>query len=557
MGWERFSRRLSFCLINKVRSERIRAIFIEGVRPYLWLIGLVFVLYIRTVSFQFVYFDDQKLILDNYYFIGNLGNWWRALSEDVFISPVDAYYRPGLTWSLMLDALIGNNSPWIYHWTNVVIHGAVVVLLFSFIDRLGYGRGKAMLVAVLFAVHPALVPAVAWIPGRNDSLLLVWVLSALILFQNFLETGKPRWLVGYLIFWIFALFVKESAVMLVPLTLFWWWREKKMVSINSVFGVSMFYLVSGLFWFGLRQRAMVHPVFGGLAPMLESLVENIGGVGLFLGKAILPVNLTVVPIMRDSSLVYGVVVAVFLTVSFVLTKEKRWSVWLWGWMWFLLFLLPSLIRPDKTSLADFIEHRLYVPMIGIIIVLLESWPVKYIKGRWVLIALPVFAAAIAVNFSYQSNYRDRLIFWKSAVAGSPHHPLAHRNLGVMEYLDRNKQAAEIEFRKALELNPAEAMAHNNLGLIYVEKGDFQKAEEAYKKELEVNPNYDNALFNLGLLYEKTGREDEAEKMWKETLRINPYYTGAYLSLIKHYRENGESVKEQYYTGIVQTLGLLN
>jgi hypothetical protein len=248
-----------------------------------------------------------------------------------------------------------------------------------------------------------------------------------------------------------------------------------------------------------------------------------------MGKIFFPFNLSVLPIIQDTTFIYGIITIILLILFIYFTKNKRWNFILFGFMWFLGFLLPAFIRPYPDIIADFLEHRLYVPIIGIFIVLLETDWVKKIdfkKRSHLLMVGSLILVFCVITLVHSRNFVDKLAFWENAVQTSPHHPLAHRNLGAMEYLNGDLVNAEKESKIALELNPNEQMAHNNLGLIYANENKFAEAEIEYKKELENNPYYDNAYYNLGLLYWQEKRPDEAITNWKKTLEINPNYNVA-------------------------------
>ena len=48
------------------------------------------------------------------------------------------------------------------------------------------------------------------------------------------------------------------------------------------------------------------------------------------------------------------------------------------------FLLISFVKPNS-SVPDFIEHRLYVPIIGILIILFKSDFLEKINNRWMIV----------------------------------------------------------------------------------------------------------------------------------------------------------------------------
>ncbi len=56
----------------------------------------------------------------------------------------------------------------------------------------------------------------------------------------------------------------------------------------------------------------------------------------------------------------------------------------------------------------------------------------------------------------------------------------HNNLGYNLLLQKKSEAAEVEFRKALELNASSANTHNNLGIMLARRGELQAALEQFQ-----------------------------------------------------------------------------
>ena len=503
--------------------------YLEKHRPFLIIVGLGFLLYVQTLFFNFTYLDDNNLILDNRYFLANLSNIFNSFLTDVFhlFNHSAFYYRPLLTISLILDYQFGGIYPFVYHLTNMILHILAACLLFVFLKKLDYKKELAFLFSILFLVHPAITQAVAWIPGRNDSLLAVFVLATFIFLIKYLNEGKTSNLVWSLIFLGSALFTKESGICILPIALFYLYfiYRKEKLSFNKFYFFLGGAIVAGI-WAIFRYFTLRNSVPMTFVEMSKSLYSNSPAIIQFMGKIFFPFNLSVLPIMQDTTFIYGIVSIILFAIIIFLTKNKRWNFILFGFLWFFAFLLPSFIRPNSALVADFIEHRLYVPIIGIFIILMETDLVKKFdikkKSSLYVAGILIFVFCI-ITLVHDRNFVDRLAFWKNAVENSPHYPLAHRNLGAMEYLNGDMVNAEKEYKIALELNPNEEMAHNNIGLIYAHQGKFKDAEDEYKKELEINPYYDNAYYNLGLLYWQEKRYDEAKINWKKTLEINPAF----------------------------------
>ena len=179
-----------------------------------WLIALlVIAVYAPALRHQYTYMDDYGLIVENFKFTGDIRNIFQAFTQDAF-GGKGAIYRPLLTVSFMLDAVWSGVRPWGYHLTNILLHLACCLLLFKLLKTFLSRAGIAALFTLIFAVHPALNQAVAWIPGRNDSLLALFVLASALAFVRYVENRNWQWLGAYLTLSLAALLTKESAVLL-------------------------------------------------------------------------------------------------------------------------------------------------------------------------------------------------------------------------------------------------------------------------------------------------------------------------------------------------------
>lgn len=548
-------------LIDRLIDDSwIERVFLAGWRPFFWSFFAVFVVYAQALFFNFTYFDDQALILENAAYLKNAANLFSAFVQDAFrlVHTSDAYYRPLLTVSLMLDANLGGVAPFIYHFSNVLFHLAAVWLLFVFFIQLGFRRDHSFFFSLLFAVHPLLTQAVVWIPGRNDSLLAIGTLASFICLLRFLERRSWPAYLGHLFFFAFALFSKESALVIPLLALgLVYARQKEALSFRLAGWLIVSWSPILAVWFFLRNIALVNPLQLTWLDVVQSLSLNFLAVIQLIGKVLFPFNLSVLPTMRDTTPIFGVMALVILAALLIPASNRPAYKW-WGLAAFALFLFPSLIGPNGVTTAGFLEHRMYLPLIGLMVALLESDAVSRLRVSRVT-ALSLAAVLLllfsALTYSHSLNFRDRLTFWESAALTSPHSALAHRNLGAMYQLDGADDKAEQEYLAAIKINRNEPMVHNNLGLIYMNHKRIAEAEILFRQELAVNPNYDNALFNLGLLYYQQGLIGNAEALWKRTLEINPDYNDAYRNLAILYYQARDFQTAGRYVRILQQRGL--
>ncbi len=526
--------------------------------PFL-LTGLaVIAVYGKSAKYPFVYFDDNDLIIRNFAFLTAPGSIVEAFKDDVFRSgSSDAYYRPLLTLSFMADAAIGGLDPSTFHITNIFIHLIAIWLAYLLFLRLGYERETALTGSLIYAVHPVLTQATGWIPGRNDSLLAAFAFLSIILLIQYARRPSAWSFTAHAVSFAAALFTKETAFVLwifFPAAL-WMNRDLGRVKKAGWILLAAAWAADTVIWYLMRTAAFEHPVMNSAKDAFLSLWRNLPGLVQFIGKALIPANLSVLPVMKDTTFIYGVISCVLLVILFAVTKEKDHRRIAFGAAWFLLFLLPSFIRPNPDLPADFIEHRMYAPFFGGLIVMLELFPITWLRKRPRLLMSIGGAVAVVfgtIAFNHLSVFGHKIDFWQNAASHSPHYPMAHRNFGAMLYMDGMVEQAEKEYLASLRLNPKEPMARNNLGVIYMQRGDFSRAEDAFKQELTYNPGYDDALYNYGLLQARRGMYDNAVELWEKAIAENPDYGDAYDSLIRYYIFAGnKAMAIQYYNDMAQ------
>ncbi len=506
-------------------------LFLGSWQPYFWIVLAGFLLYFQVLFFGLTYLDDQKAVLGNPFigrgekFFAPTDIWALFKGRDlVTTGEKQLYYRPLGGLFFMLNARLGGQNPFFYHLTNLLLHLLASGLVFSLLVNLGYSRPVSFTSSLIFAVHPVLTNSVSWIIGQVDLLVAVFSLAAFICFLRFLNQGgfRTRPYILHLFFFGLAVLSKENAFAL-PLVCILYFSLFQTRGLKNLLVLILGWSLIGLGWLLLRQSAMTNPMALDFNNVLKSLGTSLPALILYFGKTVLPFNLSVLPVLKDSSFVFGIAAVILALTALWLSKNKNMRLVIFGLCWFLLFLLPCFIRPDA-QFAFFLESRIYPALFGIFLIFLSLFPDPG-SGKF-LILVPVFLLFCFISFTYSRNFKDRMTFWQSAVKSSPHSPLAQRNLGAMYYLDGLYDQAEKRFKEALAINPYEPMAYNNLGLIYMRKGLDAQAEAAFKKELSFNPDYDDANFNLGLLYYREGKIKEAIGLWKKTLEINPNHTGA-------------------------------
>ncbi|MFH1230423.1 MAG: hypothetical protein V1709_02885, partial [Planctomycetota bacterium] len=513
--------------------------------------------------------------------MSNLSNIFEAFNKDVFrFHQVESYYRPLLTISFMLDAQISGVSPWMYHLSNIIIHIIASFLLFVLLARLKYSKNLSLFFSLVFTVHPVLTQAVCWIPGRNDSLVAVFILASFIFLLSFIEknrchrqtreavsdpVGKWRYYGLHILFSALALFTKElglviSAISLVYLLII---AREKILSRNMIALVFGWAMVIAC-WLLARHLAFHNPKTLTISDMFNAIWKDLPATFIYLGKILFPVNLSVLPTLKDSTFIFGYLTLILLIIALVVTRKIRFNFVIFGALWFILFLIPTFSSSEITSIAYFMEPRLYLPLIGFIIILLETGLIRGLleprsagelqpsidgrnplkrdgqsikkieskKGYLLSIGAIVVIGLSILSFSHSKFFRDGIRYWKNVADTSLHDsPFVRHHLGMNFYREgmRLLIMAEQEYQQVLRDNPA-AQRDMNYGYYLEAMRLINKAETEFRKTVELNPAEKVAHNDLGVIYKLKRMYPEAEAEFRKASEIDPAYDGAFYNL---------------------------
>jgi len=163
------------------------------VSVYLFLVAITLAVFVQTIRYDFVNFDDDLYVYNSPAIKAGLTVKGITFA---FISQHAGNWHPLTTVSHMLDCqLYGLNADW-HHATNVFLHIIAVLLLFQVLRKMTDAPWKSAVVAALFAVHPLHVESVAWVSERKD------VLSAVFFFLTlgaYVHYAQSRSIMRYLL----------------------------------------------------------------------------------------------------------------------------------------------------------------------------------------------------------------------------------------------------------------------------------------------------------------------------------------------------------------------
>jgi tetratricopeptide (TPR) repeat protein len=420
-----------------------------------------------------------------------------AFNTDSYFQKQGLYYRPTLTLSLMLDASIGGKEPFIYHLSNLIFHILSCVILIFILNYLSRNQSDEtnseesylknsffnLFTVAFFAVSPLLLNSVAWIPGRNDILLTIFFLLSFFLYIKFYELGKIILRELHLIFFIFALFSKETAIILPIIFLIYSLLIKK----NNLFrkvNIATFvcWIIILFFYFDIRSNVVLP--LENINTLLNNFIYNLPLIPELLGKFFIPVNLTGIPGYSTFNIISGILILLIMIAMIILRKNNR-NYMLFGLLWIIITILPGMFASRGSTNFDYLECRAYLPMVGVVIYmfyLLKSFELSYTLKT---ISITVILIYSAVNFFSSSIYANPSNFYDNAV----------------------------------KKNPKSVIAHNNRALILQSKGKIREAIREFEKAIKSDKKFAEVYFNLGSLLDRVGNINQAEILYTVGLKI--------------------------------------
>jgi len=457
----------------------------------MWILVIaVLIVYLPTLKLGYTELDDSIFIKEQRDYNRDLSNLVTSFKRGVFNPTQDVYYRPLLLDSFILNYQVSGENIFGWHVVNVLLHLLSVLLLFILLRKLKVSELSSFLLALLFAVHPILSQAVAWIPGRNDTLLAVFVFGYLLAALEFTEKGKTSMLLLQSILLLSALFTKETAVFAAPAAWFLivFIEEKKIFERPNIILYSS-WMIMGLLWFFVRSQATLKNDQLQLSAMIQTLPSRLIVLLQYLGKIFIPVNLSVFPILDDTPDVYGFIALFILAVVIFFSGSKNFKRIAAGLSLYILFFIPALLVPASLNDQDF-EHRTYVPMLGILLVLSETVLLKNSikESTQLFLGITVCVILSVINLNHQKNFNDPVSFWTAAVKTSPHSAYANMMLGArLDKTDLKK--SEALMRKAYALDSNQKYINYYMGVMKQSHDSILASEHYFRKELSISDYY--------------------------------------------------------------------
>ena len=280
---------------------------------------------------------NAKSLLD-----GKLWDVWFFAGIDGYL-----YFRPFGHLLMLIDFVIGNQTPWVFHLTNILAHilaSFEVYLLGFLITR---RRTQATVAALLFAVMSIHADAVSWIAARYDVLAGLWFMASLIFFILYRQRRSLKFYLASLGTLGLSLASKETALAF-PLILLlydllftsdwrkdWQWAIARHLPFWLAVGIRLVLFGHGYQGLQISSENIWHWIDGNLVNLLD------------------PLSIDMTSILRWFML--GL-----LALLLYVCRSRREMIF--GILWIPLTSLPTILSGPS-------DRSFYIPSVGLTVVL--------------------------------------------------------------------------------------------------------------------------------------------------------------------------------------------
>ena len=536
----------------------------------------------------FVDWDDAAVLLNNPHYRG-LG--WTEISW-MFTTLHMSLYRP-ITWvTFGLDYLLWGMNPAGYHFTSLLFHAVNAVLAYFIAVRLlslGHDNRNAIrlvaaFAAMLFALHPLRVEAVAWSAARSEPVAACFVFLSLICYLSAVEnSSRLTWMSAAVGFFALSLLSKASAVTF-PIVLV----AFDFYPLRRIKGPPHTWFRSNVLRIWLEKIPFFALSFA--AALISVVAKEKGGalaesnpwgnlplalyaIGVYLWKTIFPVNLSPIYPVPDAGeiwhwpLIIFPVVVLVITIAVIIFRH-RWPATAMAWFCYVALLLPysGIVKYGPQLVAD---RYTYLP--GLVLAVFAGAVGLYVWERLPqMFSLPASAGLVLVvtllaflTWRQTHVWHDSETLFRRAVAVAPRSIVSHHNLAAVLAADSRTGEAVEEYRRALTIRDypdghvaladllsreskfAEAMYHDreairldpsllpprqHLALLLIREQRLNEAIEQYLETLKIEPAFAEGHNNLGLILASSGRLDDAIAHYREAITLKPDFALAYANL---------------------------
>ena len=486
--------------------------------------------------------------------------------------------RPFLMFTFWINKEMSGLDTWSYHATNILLHALNTVLVFFIlrwlVERVKMPsratRNLALFGAAVFLAHPLQAESVAYIASRSETLAVFFLFSSYALFLYYRKKGLA-WLpaAGVLLLFALAQLTKEYAVALIGLLLltdlmFPIQLPDQLVSgAGSIKRDWRLYLpmaLAGAAGVAFVLRTLSLATTAGFhvkeATPVEYLLTQFRAWWAYVRLFVFLFGLNVdhdFPFTRSLADPWSWVglLCAALSIAAALRFRKQFPLAAFGCLTYFLLLAPT---SSFIPIADpFVERRMYLPMLGLILIAIDLVRRMQLETKMPLALAGIVALLAVFTFQRSALWGSEVALWSDAAIGSPNKVRPQFQLAFAHYtagqcaqavsgFERTAQLetpsrqlladwalaldcmgkpdqARAKFEELAKKHPS-AYIYSQIAMIYGKQNRLADALQALDRAAALDPNFDPIYSYRGVVYYKQAEFEKSKAAFERALQLN-------------------------------------
>ena len=541
-----------------------------------------FLQFSNTLNHDYAW-DDKIVILDNPDVkagISGLGEIWHKQHSDYLHDQIG--YRPIVLSTFALEQEYFPMNPRVGHLMNVIYYSILCMVILLFLQNIvtQSWRFEALLVTMLFLVHPLHVEVVANIKSRDEIFQFLFSLLTILFYWKWFQTRRWWFLVSSFLSFIIAILSRENAIVtvaLIPLTILSFDQSSTITKVRGLFPIAFFGMVGTLIIvFSLSGDAGKMETDGlGIVYEDYNLGNSLFYSGLEGMKRVLNCNLLMLRYLKnflwpvDLAYYYGynhikvyettdavsklgaaasVLLLIIVTISIKLNR-----IIAYGALFFFIAIFPFLqfVNAMTDAMAD---RFAFGPSLGLCIafVFALSWIIKRFSRNpnhqrimIMLVLAPSLVFYSCQTFERNKAWRDNYTLFSTDIEKLDDCAKAHEHYADVlheKFLETGDRALipdiSYHYQSSIEISDRSYYSFIKLGSNYSSFGNPEMGVQVLKKAVELFPDKSDPNFYLGNALFGLKRFAEAIPYLKKAIEYSPRVSDSYTLLIRSYEAEG-------------------
>jgi len=467
---------------------------------------------------------------------------WKGILNMFVPGKAGSYVVPLVYLSFAVEYhFFGDESAFIYHLDNVIFHIINSLLVFWFVLILSRKIPVALIVGLLFAVHPLHCESVAWITERKDVLSTLFYVLALVFYLKARQKRFTLYFSLSIVSALLSLLSKPMTVSLPFVLVLCDILEGRRISARAIIEKIPFFVLGIVFSvLTFHFQSQAEPLTLKVVEVSRNLLISSKAVIVYLSKTVIPVKLSVLhPTPRDVSIgdptyalsVVGVIGILLLTII----SLKKTRVIFFSMCFFFITIAPviGIVPIGQYYVA---ERYMYIPSIGLFFLLAHYWHKLYKampgglkRGRGLLTGAVLLVIAVLGLTAHERNkvWHSSRTLWQNVLKQYPDNPMARM------YLDSRRI-------RTADLNTGYALITANIARHLYNQGLFRRGIEACENAIKAGAGSAEIYSILGDCHREVGNYDEAITSYQEMIKMGENLAEAYARIGLAYVDKGEA-----------------